>query len=52
MGIRSVRACIYAEHIRSIKFAEKLGFIKTDITEILEYQGKEYLHYYFELLFK
>lgn len=50
MVIRSVKACIYAEHNRSIKFAEKLGFIKTDIEEMLEYQGKEYLHYYFELL--
>jgi ribosomal-protein-alanine N-acetyltransferase len=44
MNLKQIKACISADNIRSIKLAEKLGFVFTGETQQVIFRGKEYKH--------
>jgi ribosomal-protein-alanine N-acetyltransferase len=44
MKIRHIEAHIYTENDKSIKLAEKFGFVFSGKTEICIFKGNEYLH--------
>ena len=48
MLIKEVRACIYVENQRSIRLAEKCGFVLSG-TYYEKFRGKEYLHNIYSL---
>lgn len=49
LGVERVFAHIAVENERSIRLAEKLGFVFRGETETLSFHGREYLHHIYEL---